>query len=595
MLAALHQLRDQFAALFGPMKTAQKITLVVLGLTVLAPFVYLMTSGSESADFEPLQWGATYDPEVLRTAEQALVDRGLDDFKTVGHKLLAPKSKVREYNAALASAGITSTKAADPWEQDLNKLSVFTPRDHLEAREEHTRRKQVLAMLRDIDGIKDAELIWARSKNNSRWPNGPGVTATVRVTPKPGRELSDKLVETVRNCVSGSIPDLKREGVTVVDVSTGRSFRGDDVAGQLDSKLQQQKERVVHDFQSKISWALKHIPEVVVSVNVDFVQPRSARERKPVKNNHATLVRTNGTSSNQPRDLSPTTPQLEATDAESFDTAPTSVRVAVSIPDDYCEKVVIRDGIKPGTTEPEKVEFREALEVVRTREIGKVKQTVAMLLPAGSTPDSISVATHATVAIGATPFDVPVTDTVESVVGNWGSSLGLVAFACWTFWMLKKSLPATTTAFGCLIKTAEPEPSRSPPSAATDLSAATDSHSFELADRLLAESLDASATNSGPVSVREPIESVPFEFLQHIKGDHLFAYLAEEHPQTIALVLSYLPTNLAADVLGELSPEKQLDVVRRIAQIDHTNSEVVRDIEASLKLRVAQEGRGLSA
>ena len=56
MLAALQQIREQFAAVFGPMKLHQKVTLVVLGITVLAPFVYLMTARPGS-DFEPLQWG----------------------------------------------------------------------------------------------------------------------------------------------------------------------------------------------------------------------------------------------------------------------------------------------------------------------------------------------------------------------------------------------------------------------------------------------------------------------------------------------------------------------------------------------------------
>lgn len=574
MLDVLNQLRDQFAALFGPMKSRQKITLVVLGLMVLAPFVYLMTSGSEGAGFEPLQWGATYDPDVLRTAEQALVDRGFDDFKTVGHKLLAPKNKVREYNAALATAGITSTKAADPYEQDLNKLSVFTPRDQLEAREEHTRRKQVLAMLRDIDGIKDAELIWARSKNTSRWPNGPGVTATVRITPKLGRELSDKLVETVRNCVAGSIPDLKHEAVTVVDVSTGRSFRGDDTAGQLDSKLQQQKERFVREFQTSISSALQYIPDVVVSVNVDFDSLRSSRDRKPVKHTPMPSAGSTGTSSNQPRGLSSVNLTHQSNESAVSDVAPRSVRVAVSIPDNYCEKVAIRDGSHPGTTNDEKLAFKTAVEAVRACEIGKVKQTVAMLLPADSPPDSVSVVTHATVIADTARLDVPVADSMASVVANWGSSLVLAGFACWAVWILKKSLPTSTNA--------------ALPSSAAAQVAATESHSFDPTDRLPPE-------NSTIESDPPPIVSVPFGFLQQINGNDLFAYLADEHPQTIALVLSYLPTNLAADVLGELPPDQQLEVVRRIAGIEQTQSQVVRDIEASFRSRMARQGLGLRA
>lgn len=111
--------------------------------------------------------------------------------------------------------------------------------------------------------------------------------------------------------------------------------------------------------------------------------------------------------------------------------------------------------------------------------------------------------------------------------------------------------------------------------------------SLDLASELLKESLGADAATSIVDNVRKSMESVPFGFLQRVKGDDLFNFLSDEHPQTIALILSYLPTNLAADVLGELETDKQLDVVRRIANMEQTNPEIVREVESSLKARMA--------
>lgn len=111
--------------------------------------------------------------------------------------------------------------------------------------------------------------------------------------------------------------------------------------------------------------------------------------------------------------------------------------------------------------------------------------------------------------------------------------------------------------------------------------------SLDFANELLTQSLGKDAASTIVDNVKKSLESVPFGFLHRVSGDDLFNFLNDEHPQTIALILSYLPTSLAADVLGQLPTDKQLDVVRRIANMDQTNPEIVRDIESSLKSRMA--------
>lgn len=75
----------------------------------------------------------------------------------------------------------------------------------------------------------------------------------------------------------------------------------------------------------------------------------------------------------------------------------------------------------------------------------------------------------------------------------------------------------------------------------------------------------------------------PFEFIRKADPNQLLNYIQNEHPQTIALILSYLGSSQAAQILSSLPLEKQSDVTRRIAIMDRTSPEVVREIENILE------------
>lgn len=75
----------------------------------------------------------------------------------------------------------------------------------------------------------------------------------------------------------------------------------------------------------------------------------------------------------------------------------------------------------------------------------------------------------------------------------------------------------------------------------------------------------------------------PFEFIRKADPNQLLNYIQNEHPQTIALILSYLSPSQAAQILSSLPIEKQSDVTRRIAIMDRTSPDVIREIEAILE------------
>lgn len=66
----------------------------------------------------------------------------------------------------------------------------------------------------------------------------------------------------------------------------------------------------------------------------------------------------------------------------------------------------------------------------------------------------------------------------------------------------------------------------------------------------------------------------------------LLESIADEHPQTIALVLSNLPPDQAGEVLAGLEPRRKLDVIKRIARIEQTSSSVIEQVERSLRERL---------
>lgn len=80
---------------------------------------------------------------------------------------------------------------------------------------------------------------------------------------------------------------------------------------------------------------------------------------------------------------------------------------------------------------------------------------------------------------------------------------------------------------------------------------------------------------------------VPFKFLHNADPRQLLSFISDEHPQTIALVLAHVPAPLASKVLGGLVPELQSDVAHRIATMDRTSPEVIRQVEASLERRMS--------
>ena len=79
----------------------------------------------------------------------------------------------------------------------------------------------------------------------------------------------------------------------------------------------------------------------------------------------------------------------------------------------------------------------------------------------------------------------------------------------------------------------------------------------------------------------------PFDFIQRTESSQILNFISGEHPQTIALIISYLSSEKAAQIISELPPEKQADIAKRIALMDRTSPEMIREVERILERKLS--------
>jgi flagellar motor switch protein FliG len=109
---------------------------------------------------------------------------------------------------------------------------------------------------------------------------------------------------------------------------------------------------------------------------------------------------------------------------------------------------------------------------------------------------------------------------------------------------------------------------------------------LERAKELIREALGRDA-NELIGNLQQSIEAMPFGFIKKVDPQTLLQFIGDEHPQAIALLLSHVPSHYAAEVLGGLDPDKQLEVIRRVAAIGRTSPEAVAELEFGLEMRLS--------
>ncbi|MGB9626582.1 MAG: flagellar motor switch protein FliG [Phycisphaerae bacterium] len=114
-----------------------------------------------------------------------------------------------------------------------------------------------------------------------------------------------------------------------------------------------------------------------------------------------------------------------------------------------------------------------------------------------------------------------------------------------------------------------------------------DSGGLEYARNLLEKSLPRDDAARIMEQIEHQVHQQPFSFLQKAESENLLTFIQEEHPQTIALILAHLPSAKASEILVGLPGPKQIEVVTRVANMEQTSPEVIKEVEKGLEQRLS--------
>lgn len=109
----------------------------------------------------------------------------------------------------------------------------------------------------------------------------------------------------------------------------------------------------------------------------------------------------------------------------------------------------------------------------------------------------------------------------------------------------------------------------------------------DYARSLLEQALGAERAQEILRRITASLQVRPFDFMRHTDAQQVLSFIQGEHPQTIALILSYLVPEQAAAIMGGLPANIQWDVTRRIATMDRITPEVLREVERVLERKLS--------
>ncbi|MBR6238997.1 MAG: flagellar motor switch protein FliG, partial [Lachnospiraceae bacterium] len=107
------------------------------------------------------------------------------------------------------------------------------------------------------------------------------------------------------------------------------------------------------------------------------------------------------------------------------------------------------------------------------------------------------------------------------------------------------------------------------------------------AKELLEKALGGEAAVEVISKLTASLQVKPFEFVRKAEPSQLLNFIQDEHPQTIALILSYVAPSQASQIIAALPQERQADVAKRVAMMDRTSPDVIKEVEKILESKLA--------
>jgi len=285
-----------------------------------------------------------------------------------------------------------------------------------------------------------------------------------------------------------------------------------------------------------------------------------------------------------------------------------SVQVVVSIPQQYYAELALRRGVAPGNDLVADREFRAAMAEVKLETQDEVRETLTRLLPSDTSPDSISVTTY------NRPNEPNDRSDPNEIMRTGKSAKRTSKVSQWT---LEQIVPVSSVAICALIvvwslsrRTKRERPTTSSNSPLGTLenhptgtqTVAPTEEIVSRNSRISAAKVDPERDSLNPYSAilselaereRDTVmggvpQSGVFDFLCQLTPVDASDFLRNEHPQTIALVATGLPTGRAAEILHALPEALRWDVTQRISRMEPPQDSVSREIAQNLSQRLIE-------
>lgn len=553
------------------MAPGQRMTLVVVPLLILAGLGLAIYKGAETGD-EPLFSGRVFSDEELKNAEAALRKAGCGNaYRVEGRRILVAKTDAARCTAALIATDGASDFGKE-FEKALDKSQWFTPSDTSREALDFARTKELVKMIRAIPHVEDASLVCQRSKK-SVLRGESKMTATLGVRPRGEHELSSEEAQSLRQLVAGGF-GMAACDVTVTDLKTGKTHRPEDRSDPVHDAYVEAIRRFTVQYQRTVGEALSYIPNVVVRANVEV--KASATTGPGATSNDGVHV------------------ERRSDQNQIAGFTPRVMQIGVEIPNDYYRELII----KQGADQSDQPAFRVRLQRKKTDIEKEIAQKVARLIPApsdGAADPVINVSSYDRPEASADVKPVVTTAPFEQALAQWGGPAGLTLVALCAVWFLRRgnvqtiehpaavALPVEDAAVTAPAEKLDPT--------ATELIRLPEAKSAKetperAAHERLEESLGKDEADAILENVKRSLSPMPFGFLRDARPETLASLVADEHPQTVALIFSNLPADQSARALKALPRPMQLEVIRRVATIDETSPEVIQAVEKSLKSRL---------
>jgi flagellar M-ring protein FliF len=265
----LNQSIAQMRDLFASMTPAARITAALL-LAVIGVSLGYLFQGYSSGSKEFLFNGEIMQPSEVHAMEAALAKANLADYERQGGRIRVPAGKKAEYLAAIANEGALPPNFDTLMLDESSKLSMFSDSKTREARLQATRERMLSMMIRKMDGVEDAQVMY-----DIREPKGferRQITATVSVRPTAGEALNGRRAKMIRLAVARSIAGLDPKDIAILNLADGSQVAGveDLNADSFDERYFQVKTTYEEMMKRKVEDVLRDIPGVRVQITAEL-------------------------------------------------------------------------------------------------------------------------------------------------------------------------------------------------------------------------------------------------------------------------------------------------------------------------------------